>query len=80
MLTPMGKTVDRIMSEALGLPANARAFVAEKLLESLDAIPGEPISDAWREEVRKRCREIDEGRGELIDADTVFSEAYAKLG
>ena len=76
----MGTTIDKIISEALGLPPQARAFVAEKLIESLDAEPGEDLSPAWREEVRKRCREVDEGLVALRDADEVFAKAYAALG
>ena len=68
------------MTEALGLPPQVRAFVAEKLIESLDAAPGEEISPAWREEIRKRCREVDQGLVELRDAADVFAKAYGALG
>ena len=44
-----------------GLPPHARAFVAEKLIESLDASPGEEFSPIWREEIRKCRREVDAG-------------------
>ena len=76
----MGTTVDMIISEALGLPPQARAFVAEKLIESLDAEPGAKLSPAWPEEVRKRCREIDEGLVELRDAQDVLRKAHAAIG
>jgi hypothetical protein len=76
----MSTTVDKIVSEALSLPAQARAFVAEKLIESLDAEPGGDISPAWREEVRKRCREVDEGLVELRDAEDAFDKAHSALG
>ncbi|MBN1867860.1 addiction module protein [Candidatus Sumerlaeota bacterium] len=76
----MSTTADKIVTEALSLPPEARAFVAEKLLESLDAPSAEDLSPAWREEVRKRCREIDEGRVELRDAADVFANAYGRLG
>jgi hypothetical protein len=67
------------MSAALGLPAQARAFVAEKLIESLDAEPGDMLSLAWQEEVRRRCHEVDAGLVELRTAADVFADAYAKL-
>ena len=76
----MSMTADKIVIEALGLSPQARAFVAERLIESLDAIPGEELSPAWREEIRKRCREVDEGAVELRDAADVFAKAYAALG
>ena len=75
----MSTTVDKIVSEALGLPPEARAFVAEKLIESLDIEPDAAISPAWREEVRRRCRDIDEGLVQLRDAQDVFTKAYSSL-
>ena len=75
----MSTTVDKIVSEALGLPAQARAFVAEKLIESLDTEAGGELSAAWKEEVRKRCREVDEGLVELRNAEEVFAKAYSAL-
>ena len=54
---------------------HARAFVAEKLIESLDIVSGEDLSPAWRDEVRKRCHEMDEGKVELLHADDVFAKA-----
>ena len=64
----MSMTADKIVTETLGLSPQARAFVAERLIESLDAAPGTEVSAAWREEIRKRCREVDEGHVELSAA------------
>jgi hypothetical protein len=75
----MSTSVDKIVSEALRLPAQARAFVAERLIESLDAEPGGEISPAWLEVIRQRCRDVDEGTVELRDADDVFAKAYSSL-
>ncbi len=75
----MRSPVDKIMSEALALPAQARAFVAEKLIESLDAAREGGLPPAWREEVLRRCREIDDGLVSLRDADEVFARAYTAL-
>lgn len=55
---------EKIVAEALSLAPRARAFVAERLIESLDAVSGEELSPAWREELRRRCREMDEGLGQ----------------
>jgi putative addiction module component (TIGR02574 family) len=76
----MKTTIDAIIAEVLSLSPQARAFVAEKLIESLDAEPEVVLSPAWREEVRKRCREIDEGSVQLRDAEDVFARGYAALG
>lgn len=52
---------------------------AERLIESLDACPGDELSPAWRDVVRKRCRDMDEGSVELRAAADVFAEAYTAL-
>jgi hypothetical protein len=54
--------------------------VAEKLIESLDSEPAVTLSSAWKDEVSKRCREIDEGTVKLHDAEDVFTRGYAALG
>lgn len=72
-------TAEKIVSEALELPPSVRAFVAEKLLESLDAVPGGDLSPKRREEIRRRCSEIDRGTADLRDAEAVFARAYAAL-
>jgi len=76
----MNANVDKIISEALELTPQARAFVAEKLIESLDAEPAAELSPAWREEIRRRSEEIDRGLVELRDAEDVFAIARAALG
>jgi len=76
----MKTTIDTIIADVLSLSPKARAFVAEKLIESLDLEPAVTLSSAWRDEVSKRCREIDEGTVKLHDAEDVFARGYAALG
>ncbi len=73
----MKPALDTIIAEVLSLSPQARAFLAEKVIESLDSEPEVTLSSAWRDEVRKRCREIDEGTVELRDAEDVFARGYA---
>ena len=75
----MSMTAEKIVTEALSLSPHARAFVAERLIESLDANPGTELSPAWREEILKRCREVDDDAVELRDAADVFARAHAAL-
>ncbi|MFZ1933863.1 MAG: addiction module protein [Thermoguttaceae bacterium] len=75
----MAATVDTIVSEALGLPPAIRALLAEKLIDSLDVTAGGELSPVWREEIRRRCGEIDQGTADLRDAESVFARAYASL-
>jgi putative addiction module component (TIGR02574 family) len=73
----MAATVEQIVSEALGLPPAVRALLAEKLIESLDTSAGSELSPEWREEIGRRCREIEQGTVQLRDAEAVFARAYA---
>ena len=75
----MSSKAEKIVSEALELPTTVRAFLAEKLIESLDIESVGEISPEWKEEIEKRCREIDEGSAQLLDAEAVFSKAYSSL-
>ncbi|HBC85848.1 MAG TPA: addiction module antitoxin RelB [Lentisphaeria bacterium] len=76
----MTKTMEQVMDQALGLPVQARAFIAEKLLESLDSGDNFEISPKWKKEIRKRCQEIDKGLVELVPAERVFEEAFRRIG
>ena len=76
----MSATVESVVTDALGLPSPLRAFVAEKLIESLDAPDTPPLSLKWQEEIRRRCSEVDRGAVELHHADKVFDKAFAALG
>jgi hypothetical protein len=39
----------------------------------------ENISSAWKEEIARRCREIDEGTVELIPGEDVLKEAAKEM-
>ncbi len=75
----MSPQTESIMKEALQLPREARALLAEKLLESLDLDEPFEISEEWSREITRRCREIDEGEVELIPGDQVLREAAEGL-
>lgn len=75
----MNSTAEKIVTEAMSLSPHARAFVAERLIESLDASPGADISPAWRNEIQRRCQEMDKGTVELQEAANVFAKAYSAL-
>ena len=75
----MKTELDKIMSEAMDLPAPLRAFLAAKLIESLDVNGARELSNEWKQEIRRRCREIDEGTVHLVEAEEAFAKAYARL-
>ena len=75
----MSTTAERVVVDALALPAPLRAFVAERLIESLETPDAPPLSAKWRKEIRRRCAELDRDAVELRDAENVFAKAYAAL-
>ena len=73
----MTQATEKTVQEALHLSRESRAFLAEKLLESLDYEEVSEVSPEWMEEIRRRCREIDDGTAKLIPAEQVFEEPTA---
>jgi putative addiction module component (TIGR02574 family) len=55
-----------LLSEALQLPIEARAALADSLLDSLDSEVEAGAEDAWRDEICRRLQEIDSGAVKLI--------------
>jgi len=72
--------MDQLVSEALLLPSSSRAFLAEKLLESLDFEEDFEISDEWKAEIARRIRELDNGTVTTVPAEQVFADLRARLG
>lgn len=72
-------TAEKVMEEAMILPPALRAFVAERLIESLDTPVAPPLSAKWKKELRRRCAEVDRGAAKLRNADAAFANAYASL-
>jgi len=65
----MTSEVKEILQHTMQLPRHLRAYLAEMLLESLDVEEDFPLQEEWMQEIITRCREIDEGRVELIEAE-----------
>lgn len=66
-------------AEALKLPLTDRAHLAEKLLESLDALPDEEHRRLWTEEALRRDAELDADPSRGRPAEDVFRDARARL-
>ena len=75
----MSPKVKNVVKQALELPSQSRAFIAEKLLESLDYEEPFEISRDWKKEINRRCRQIDQENMQLIEGDKVFKEAVKRL-
>ncbi|MBS0431705.1 MAG: addiction module protein [Proteobacteria bacterium] len=60
---------DALEQEALHLPVQERARLAQRLLESLDELSDSEVEQLWLTEAERRAREIDEGSVELVSGD-----------
>lgn len=71
---------DRVIEEALSLPADVRLSLIEKLLTSLNLPIDEEIDRLWAEEAEHRVSQIEEGKAKLVPGEEVFAKIRAKHG
>lgn len=69
----MGTTAEKILKEALNLPATERAAVAEELLSSLDK-PDPEIDQLWAQEAEARIDAADRGQIKTVSEEDVFEK------
>lgn len=69
----MSELAEKLIEQALGLPANERATFAERLLSSLDPDLSE-IDQLWAKEAEDRLDAYERGEIEAIPAEEVFNE------
>jgi putative addiction module component (TIGR02574 family) len=62
-------TVEQIAAEALALPSEARALLADRLVESLDPAEDGYIRQLWAAEVLRRRDDVRSGRIKTIPGD-----------
>ena len=67
--------VEQIAEAALALPSEARALLADRLVESLDPAEDGPIHQLWVAEARRRRDEVRSGQTPTIPGD----EALARV-
>lgn len=70
---------ETIRREALSLPVQERAELAEQLLSSLDALSEAEIEQLWLQEAARRAEEMDRGLTKRVAADEVRRQAQALL-
>jgi len=69
---------NRVLQEALSLPADERVRLVEKLLVSLNLPIQEEIDQLWGEEVERRFSQIERGEVKLIPGNEVFAKIRRK--
>ena len=67
----MAEDVAELLAQALRLSPEARAALANSILESLDTEIDEDAGESWRAEITRRTRELDAGAVQTIPWDDV---------
>ena len=70
---------EKVTIEAMALPSESRANLAEILIQSLDEEENEDIKSAWLADVSRRDQEIRSGLSVTKPADQVINEARKQL-
>ena len=73
----MAIPVEKIAEVALALPSDARALLADRLVESLDPLTDEDVRDQWIAEALRRRDEVRSGEVKTIPADEVIARLRA---
>jgi len=60
----MSTAIEQVLTQALQMPPQDRAMIAERLLASLDTEVDWEVEVAWQQEAQRRIEEID--RGEVV--------------
>lgn len=58
----MPQGISELLKQALALPAEARAALASRLLDSLDDTVDEAAEEEWNKEIVRRVQELDSGK------------------
>ena len=74
----MPTATDKVVDEALELPAEARIGLVDRLLASLNLPTRPDIDRLWAEEAERRAAEIDRGEVALIPGEEVFNKIRRK--
>lgn len=75
----MGIPVEKIAEVVLALPSDARALLADRLVESLDPLHDPDIRSAWADEALRRLQEVRTGQVQAVAADEVHARVRAAL-
>jgi hypothetical protein len=76
----MPMTVEQLAEEALALPSESRALLADKLVESLDTAALSRIDKVWLSEAKRRRDEVLCGRIQTIPGDEALAKVRRERG
>jgi hypothetical protein len=70
----MSMTVEQIVDEALGLPSEARALLADRLVESLDPAEDGYVRRLWVAEALRRRDDVRSGRVRTVPGEEALAQ------
>lgn len=76
----MAMTIEQLAEEALALPSEQRALLADRLVESLDAAEANRIDGIWATEAKRRRDEVRDGLVGTIPGDEGLARVRRSLG
>jgi len=71
--------VEEITEVVLSLPSDARALLADRLVESLDPITDEAVRNLWATEAQRRLEEVRTGQVVAIPGDVALARIRSLL-
>ena len=76
----MDVKIDQIAEEALALPSEARALLADRLVESLDPAEDGYIHRLWVAEARRRRDDVRNGLTQTIPGEEALARVRRAVG
>ncbi len=76
----MAATWEQLAEEAMTLPSESRAKLAERLVESLDVDELTPIEQLWATEAKRRRDEVRSGQIQPINGEAALRKVRDSLG
>jgi len=73
-------TVDELAEEALSLPSEERAALADRLVESLDPADDAHLHRVWGAEAMRRLADVREGRVQAVDGEDALKRVRKAVG
>jgi putative addiction module component (TIGR02574 family) len=70
----------KVLKDALRLPAEARAALAGHLLESLDETVDEDVELAWSKEIARRIDDLDQGKVKTVPWSVARRQVLGRSG
>ena len=70
----------KVLKDALRLPAEARAALAGHLLESLDEAVDEDVELAWSKEIARRIDDLDRGKVKTVPWSVARRQILGRSG